>query len=195
MRFTIIIACLAVVTLCPPAQAAPVQWVAGNGHWYEAVHVAGGITWASAQNAAVQAGGYLATIHSDAENAFVFNLAAANDNLWYLDGYNNGIGPWLGGYQPPGSVEPAGGWTWDITGEPWTYAHWSGGEPNNMNGVEDRAHFFGAQTLKGSVWNDIRNGTAIHGYILEIPEPASATLLLLAGVAVLRRRRRRTVGR
>ncbi|MEP7274673.1 MAG: C-type lectin domain-containing protein, partial [Acidobacteriota bacterium] len=64
--------------------------------------------WDEAQAAAVARGGYLATILSDAENTFVFNLV--NDPAYWRDDLP--FGPWIGGYQPPGSPEPAGGWTW-----------------------------------------------------------------------------------
>ena len=191
MLFKVIMSGLIIAALCPLAHSAPVQW-AGNTHWYEAIHVAEGLNWTDARNAAISNGGYLATITSAPENDFVFNLANANDALWYIDNSNNGIGPWLGGYQPAGSPEPAGGWTWDVTGEPWGYAIWGSGEPNNWGGTEHYLHLFGHQTLKANTWNDIPHDVLIRGYIIEtVPEPASATLLLLALPALLRRRRRK----
>lgn len=66
--------------------------------------------------------GHLATITSAAENQFVSSIG---DLRLY----------WLGGYQPPGSQEPAGGWTW-ITGEPFAFNNWDVTEPNNVDGVE-----------------------------------------------------------
>ena len=106
---------------------------------------------ANASLAATDRGGYLATITSAAENAFVFNLADQDPIVWY-----NGYGPWLGGIQPVGSAEPAGGWSW-ITGEPFTYQNWAPLQPNN-NQNEDRIHF-GGQANRSSMWNDVGRNT------------------------------------
>ena len=63
-----------------------------------------------------------ATITSQAENDFVYSLFGTNDAAWGNNGGGDD-GPWFGGVQPDGSVEPDGGWTW-VTGEPWTYTSW-----------------------------------------------------------------------
>ena len=60
---------------------------------------------------AVKRGGYLATITSAEENAFVFALIRDNPALWAHRPSGNSFGPWIGGYQPAGSSEPADGWT------------------------------------------------------------------------------------
>jgi len=86
------------------ASAAPVHWsatVGGNGHWYEAVHVPASVTWTAANAAAMSAGGCLATLTSESENQFVYNLIS-DDKFWQVSpgaqgGNNNG--PWIGGYQ------------------------------------------------------------------------------------------------
>lgn len=83
----------------------------GNGHFYEAVEVSGGITWTDAAAAANTASGYLATILSSAENEFAFNLVDA-PQYWNPSVANRTFGPWLGGFQPAGSAEPDGGWEW-----------------------------------------------------------------------------------
>src|SRR5437016_580806 len=95
----------------PNSVAWPVA-AGGNGHIYEAVAVSGSIGWPQASAAAVAAGGYLATVTSPSENAFVFSLI--NHPAFWVPNSNHG--PWLGGQQKPGSAEPAGGWTW-VTGE------------------------------------------------------------------------------
>jgi|GEM_PF-2044013 len=133
---------------------------------YKAVFTPEGITWEDANRAAHSMGGYLATITSAEENAYVYSLVANDVRFWYKDGYGNGIGPWLGGYQPQGSPEPAGGWSW-ITKEPFTYTNWANGEPNNAGGAEDRLHFFGHQMLASSKWNDIGRNARLKGYIVE----------------------------
>lgn len=43
----------------------------GNSHYYEVVSAPTGITWAGANSRAIERGGYLATITSQAENLFV----------------------------------------------------------------------------------------------------------------------------
>ena len=73
------------------------------------------------KSAAEVRGGYLATITSAQENTFVHNLITANE-YWINVGVDS-RGPWLGGYQPAGSLEPAGGWTW-VTGEAFVYQNW-----------------------------------------------------------------------
>src|SRR6266850_669628 len=108
-----------------PARGDWVKWSiseGGNGHWYLPVQVATPISWNDASRAARNAGGYLATITSAEENAFVFMLIN-HPQYW-----NGELGPLLGGYQPPGSSEPGGGWTW-VTGEVWVYSNWAPGQP------------------------------------------------------------------
>jgi hypothetical protein len=86
------------------------------------VDLGSAILWDDAQALAEAAGGYLATITSADENAWVTaNL------LPLIVGTGGGrLGPWIGGFQDtnsPSYSEPAGGWTW-VTGEPWDYAAW-----------------------------------------------------------------------
>lgn len=113
----------------PFERLAPVAFTLPDGsqHWYEAVHLPqGGVNWVQAKSLAEQAGGTLATIHSQAENDFVFSLVA-DKKFWFTwDHTHNYVmnGPFLGGYQPAGSAEPKGGWAW-VTGEPWTYENWA----------------------------------------------------------------------
>ena len=147
-----------------------VEWpisAGGNGHYYEAVLVPEGISWDDAKAAAEAKGGHLVTITSEAENEFVYNLVAGDDRYWFIDAYNNGNGPWLGGYQPEGSPEPAGGWTW-ITGEPFSYTNWDINQPDNSQGTENRLDFLGTGTLKSPKWNDLPHyWSGPKGYIVE----------------------------
>ena len=148
--------------------AAPVTWPT-NGHQYEAFHAPDGIPWAAAYDSCLSRGGYLATLTSSAEHAFVYGLVSGRAELWYIDGFGNGIGPWLGGMQPTGSGEPGGGWRW-VTDEPWSYTAWSPGEPNNSNPAgENRLSFFRLGGLIGDRWNDMPEAVLIHGWVLEIP--------------------------
>jgi hypothetical protein len=180
------------------------QWSSlsgGNDHYYELVVAPGGITWAAADTAAQNAGGYLATLTSVAENTFAFNLAAATPSAWFIDGPGNGLGPWLGGYQATFLSEPAGGWVWG-TGESWSYTNWASGEPSNYNNIEDRLQLFGSQTLMAATWNDIPSGGnadgPAHAYLIEyntnpVPEPSTYALIFGAGALVVGLRRKRPV--
>ncbi len=151
-----------ILLLCAAAAARGdvATWTA-NGHGYELV-AAPGVTWRAARVAAETRGGYLATITSAEEDAFVFSLLAAATSFWSAGSQ----GPWLGGYQPAGAAEPAGGWCW-ATGEPWTYANWNGasGEPNQCNGnPEDYLQYYSYDVPR---WNDAPDGSIVPGYVVE----------------------------
>jgi len=167
---TLILFCMSVV-LAQEETAGPgaVEWpisAGGNGHYYEAVLVPEGISWDAANTTAEAKGGHLVTITSEAENEFVYNLVAGDDRYWIVTTSPYVHGPLLGGYQPEGSPEPAGGWTW-ITGEPFSYTNWVTDQPDNFQG-ENRLDFFGSKTLKSPGWNDIQEDwSGPRGYIIE----------------------------
>jgi hypothetical protein len=191
------------------AQAQPILNPA-NGHFYEAI-TADNLDWSVARDDAASLTfngwtGYLATITSQSEDDFILSNfpQAARDGFW------------LGGYQIPGSIEPAGGWAW-VTGERWAYTNWAPGEPNNRNGLEneDALHFTNASDPSHNhtpgQWNDLR-GTGpdlrfyvVGGYVVEysapvasVPEPASLAMLLVGflplGLVARRRCARRGAG-
>jgi hypothetical protein len=154
-----------------------VQWSpssGGNGHWYLAVYVPGGINWADARAKAQALGGDLATITSAAENSFVF-LRIADPIFWRqpATGPVRLFGPWIGGFQPPGSAEPLGLWSW-VTGEPWSYTSWDTGEPNNLNGNEDHLHFYAPGTNPLPRWNDLLQTQSCPGFVVESAVPPVA---------------------
>ena len=109
--------------------------------------VSGSFTWTAAKADAESRGGHLATITSPEE-------APATDtrNLW------------IGAFQQDLSDEPNGHWEW-VTGEPWVYSNWAGGEPNNL-GNENYGH-----KLAGvDSWNDFSDtNPSVQGYIFERP--------------------------
>lgn len=133
-------------------------------HAYQVV-LAPGIDWNSADalaKATLRNGvpGHLATIGSPEENAAVeaLRIALTTGEVW------------LGGFQPAGSAEPGGGWTW-VNGEgtfPGTnggpaYANWAPGEPNNAQGKEQHL----AIGLHGpGLWND-EGILGVAGYVIE----------------------------
>ncbi len=164
---------IVVASLVTMAKAAPVEWAVadgGNGHYYDVINVSEGITWVDSKTAAKNltllglTGWHLATITSSEENSFVVGLIASQ-----VDPDENVL---IGGFQPDGSPEPAGGWQW-VTGEPWVYTNWHSTEPSNHpyppgeNCLEIKPERFGRQ------WNDLNDYTLRHNYLVEYEaEPA-----------------------
>jgi hypothetical protein len=180
------------------AEAIPSQFP-GNGHFYDVITVPGGISWGGAKALAElltlgPLSGHLATITSDAEGAFVtstFDPQVPPSTINY----------WLGGFQPvPGLDEPAGGWVW-VTGEPFIYTNWQGGEPNDA-GDEEHALLLWEQINGAGArqWNDGNPSILAPGFVVEfervsVPEPLASGLLLTgltaAVISRLRVHRRR----
>ena len=118
-----------------------------NGHHYEAIVSPEALDWADARADAESRSldgvqGHLATITSEEED------------LWFRGSFGDILdsGPWLGGFQPEGSPEPAGNWQW-VTGEPFDYTNWGDGEPND-GGVEQCLQYL----PDPPVWNDFPCG-------------------------------------
>ena len=164
-------------------RAAQHDWVewpissGGNGHSYLPVRTEGPITWHQANQLASDAGGYLVSITSGEENAFVYNLISAP--LYW----NGEFGPLIGGIQTNGSLGAASGWTW-ISGEPWEFTNWRGGQPDDGGLPEDIIHFW-----SGPQWNDQSTNTQMFvSYIVErstcTPHKAIATAQLINGFVV-----------
>lgn len=133
----------------------------GSGHTYEAVTSRGSLDWTDARADAEArsfrgVSGHLVTITSRQEDEFI--QEAFSQTLR--------SGPWLGGFQPEGSPEPAGDWQW-VTGEPFDYDNWGDGEPND-DGGEDCIQY-----LPGPpVWNDFPCGAGPGSvYIVEYDTP------------------------
>lgn len=95
----------------------------GNGHWYVAKYVPGGISWDEAHAEAIAMGGHLVTINSRDEDDFVVRLLQSDD-YWITNTTDSFYqGPWIGAIQIEGAREPDGGWRW-ITGEEFTFSNW-----------------------------------------------------------------------
>jgi len=220
--------CLTVVFLCSISIAVPIQWKVedgGNGHWYEAVSFSNdvttdeidlaiasmnpyavadnGIGWWESGVIAHSRGGFLASIQSQDENDFIFDLV---NNPVYWDG---GTGPWFGGLQDIDAddyIEPDGAWIWSnksvhpsvpfssITFEPMSYSNWYGLEPNNEGGYENVTHFCteGASLIPSPYWNDKPSNSPCNSFVVEyevVPEPCSL-LLIGCGCLFLRETRK-----
>jgi hypothetical protein len=148
----------------------PLVWN-GNGHAYDAIAATEGISWTSAraQAAASSLGGcagYLATLTTMEENQFIVdNLPEA------LPPGRRGY--WIGGWQSPGSAEPAGGWTW-ITGEPFDFTNWnSPDEPNDWLGAEDAIHLWDDGLGR---WNDLASDETTPGYVIEYDAACTSSI-------------------
>jgi hypothetical protein len=159
--------------------------------------------------------GHLATVTSAAENLFLTNTFD-NSLIHYT---------WLGGYQPPGSIESAGGWSW-VTGEAFSFSNWFRGSEPNGGDFENELVFDHLFTTSGKTWNDLRGEWMTAGYIVEfsglsdlgqppkesgggggggggdtpnpnpVPEPEVATLAVVAvSLLWLMRLRQRTPGK
>src|SRR4051794_12173738 len=98
------------------------------------------ITWDDAEAQAELLGGTLASITSSAENALVVQ-------------YFHGLSGWVGGYQPDGSTEPAGDWTWISGTENFTYTNWAAGQPDNSAAGENKI-----EVLTNGTWTDVASG-------------------------------------
>lgn len=165
MRIAAMLVCASIGCSAYAQNSTVAQWPAasrGNDHYYAAVRWPDGesASWPRSRDRAVQMQGHLATVTSQDEAEFILRLCDS-DVFWSLDDPGNAFGPWLGGTQPAGSVEPDGGWRW-ITDEPWAYTNWLQGEPNNLIGNENSLHMFAAAgSPRGAFWNDERQGRAV----------------------------------
>lgn len=143
-----------------PALAEVVQWKS-NGHYYEVVAIPAGITWLESREAAKSKGGYLASLTTKQENLFVWSLIAGKPQFWASsihDGKSDAVGPWIGLFQQRHQIqEPGGGWGW-VSAEPFSYANWAPGKPNNLEEIEDYGQFFIVHGSKDvATWNDLPN--------------------------------------
>lgn len=164
------------------AHASGTVW-AVNGHTYE--FIAGSFDWAQASADAASKGGYLATVTSADENAFI-------------NGVIGGQLAWLGGTDSGFAIND---WHWaggPEAGQAFSYTNWQAGEPNNCCNGEDYLQINWA--TNNGTWNDHGgpgNGYQQNGYVLEtsaaVPEPGAYAMFLagLASLALVRRRRAR----
>lgn len=138
-----------------------------DGRLYLGVQTWGHTGFEQTEALAKQAGGYLASVTSKAENDFIYNLVKHDSRFWSkCEPCRAYFGPTIGFYQPKGSVEPAGGYRWS-TGEKVSFRNWQDGEPSNTNNREYMVayHYTSWPTpLQGfktsSKWGDMEQSTA-----------------------------------
>ncbi|MCB1501165.1 MAG: hypothetical protein KDK07_15490 [Bauldia sp.] len=142
--------------------AIPEGFVEFGGHYYKYVKTLA--THSEARSAAAAAGGYLATITSAAENAFLADLIVGQD-----------LGAWLGG----SDAGTEGVWTWTDGPEAGTtfwnqdsgapdgqYSNWAEGEPTGVyHGLEEDVLHMMANSDQ---WNDAADYWMTMGYFIEI---------------------------
>jgi hypothetical protein len=140
--------------LLAAAMAQPVPWVHPDGsiHYYDALRAPSGIAWNAAAESARARGGYLATVTSAPENDLLFGLCDSS-GFWYVRPSGEMVGPWLGGFQPPGESGPGVNWRW-VNGDSFGYANWAAGEPNNRSD-SNVVGFGSSASPRTSYWSDL----------------------------------------
>ncbi len=156
-----------------------------NGHYYEVVTA--GASWDAANAAAATKTfnglkGYLATITSAEENAFILSKLPSTSWIGANDAATEGTWTWISGPEA-GTTIYTGGAT-----APGQYTNWNSDEPSNsLQGAlrENYAAFFAAGAEAGK-WNDVKETDAF-AYIVEysdgfaggtVLEQASRTITL-----------------
>lgn len=129
--------CLAVVATEKALGEMPRPSALAGGSQYELVPWTAG--WHAAKADAETRGGHLATITSEAEWAEICRLFTPGELA----------GTWLGATDE----QSEGHWQW-VTEEPFAYARWGAGEPNNADGGE---HFLGCRNKPDCAWTDFPN--------------------------------------
>ena len=171
------------VALCTIISTSEVVAQEFANHTYQVVSAP--FTWSQAKADAESRGGYLATLTSQAEADYVQSLG--------LFGPIAGQAFWLGA----SDEQQEGTWTW-VTGEPFTFALWHPGEPNNgVTGNED--YLATTDIVNAPVWNDWGTaGDVLNNYVLEIavvPEPSVVALFATGAAVMVLRLRRKAAGR
>jgi len=132
----------------PMANGVPGEAVSWNGHYYQLFDLDDVTTWESAEAYCESLGGYLATITSAEEDAFLYN------NIVRAAGYQDAY------FGFTDKVEEDR-WKW-VTGEAADYTNWAGGEPSS-----GRAENYGLyyHKFKDGKWGDgdFRTDTSENG--------------------------------
>lgn len=126
------------------------------------------VSWSEARRMAGEMGGRLATLETPERQALVWEVVRQRPDSWVRNSSGYLIGPWLGGFQVPGSPEPAGGWQW-VSGAPFAYENWTrdasagGRQPNDTSGIEDALVFMSYGAM-APAWNDYPGSPSGRGW-------------------------------
>ncbi len=115
----------------------PSNAVEFNDHYYYVYDVDTITDWNMAQEYCESQGGYLATITSAEEDAFLYSYITGAGYSSVMFGLTD--------------QEQADDWHW-ITGEEFSYQNWRSGEPNHQGGYEHYGMYYGRNT--DGTWND-----------------------------------------
>lgn len=146
---------IAVVCAIPIGNAVgAMHYYSGTGNYYE-WHSVPHPTWSSARDMAAAlsyqgTAGELVTITSAGEQAFIESIMTSD--LAYYEA------PWIGA-------------TWDetwqwVSGEPWSYTHWSPGEPS-QNGPYAYIYEWGIAPSMAYRWDDNWDPVVADGFFVE----------------------------
>ncbi|HXR05352.1 MAG TPA: C-type lectin domain-containing protein [Verrucomicrobiae bacterium] len=163
---TAIAICSAAVVLCAATPRAGAEIIAGpisnpaNGHDY---YLLSPNSWSVSEAEAECLGGTLAIINNAKEQEWVFSTFGSYGSV------NRG-GLWIGLHR----TKPGGSFAWVIDTK-LDYTNWGPGEPNNVGGIEDRAHMQNGGSAPGS-WNDLSDNSLLSG-VVELPGKAKEKTL------------------
>ena len=164
---------------------------ADNGHQYYLLSPSG---WVNSETEAHSIGGHLVTINDLAENQWVFDTFAPLVNSLRPPSSDDIPSLWIG--LSDAAVE--GNHIW-ANGEPFLFAHWDIGQPNNSGGDQDyvtmRARGSNLRPEYPGFWNDYVDLAPRNefGVVEVVPEPSG---IVLAGIGsaflAVRKRSHRT---
>ena len=161
------------------------SWQTYNGHQYALTNDFG--TWEQCEVEAVGAGGHLVNINDEAENiwltVFAENTFVRNEPMPVTIPTNGNLA-WIGYFESSNDI-----WEW-VCGDEVTYTNLS---DNWSNYTGTHAYLHGGNHPQPETWshNPLHESydTNIRGIIEVVPEPAMLSVLVLGGLAMLRRRR------
>ncbi|MCF7865302.1 MAG: peptidoglycan-binding protein [Candidatus Pacebacteria bacterium] len=153
-----------------------------NGHIYKFITSTG--TWNNALAAAPNqtaygVSGYLATITSSAENAFISERLTADGWIGASDSITEGDWKWKAGPESGVSFWTSSGGGHAV-GE--YYANWNSGEPNDSGSNEDCAQYYSGSGR----WNDLPcSGVNLTGYVAEFGTSNSLPTVAAKNVTIV----------
>ena len=152
-----------------------------NGHLYEYISDTGTADQARTKAQALTrygATGYLATILSAEENAYVAARLGGDGWMGASDAASEGDWKWITGPEAGTSFwSGAGGGS--VVGD--NYANWNTGEPNDSSG-EDCAQFYSSTGR----WNDLNCGsTTLPGYVAEFGSEEDPLNVVAANISIV----------